>query len=707
MEEEILSYEGVEFNLNMLFQWELLKKLLFTIAKKQKDFDEFINNNNNNNFNYSNVNYDSNKNLDNFNKNNENDNNQNINLNNENNNQENFNNNNNNNNNDNNNNNNKILENKINNLEKIIKNLEKKINQLTNENKTLSKNFTNIEEKQKKDTNELNKRIDSISTQTNFNIISESPKIQTDQNENLKSLKSEENNNNNNNFENLYKRFFFIDDKIKKLEESNSTTNQNLNELNYVQKKHEQNFEEINNRLNQLENNNNNKEEIENLQSNISEIEKTLKNHENRIKTNEENILKLLSNNLEINNIQNENLPSGQFDILLKNIKNLTDRINSIENEINKILEDNKNKNQNIQKIINELNNKANSTEILNINEKIDELENIQNNIRDFVQDQQNQNKKFIKDISMLYKSIENLNGMIFNLQNENTINKNSNNNNNNNINNNDLNTIKLAISNINKNILELQFDCNEFRRNFSEILPILNRLSTIEDLKNLEEVLKALLEEYKLLASRKFADKIETQKNLKLLDTQIKHFINEYIENNNKGDNWLLASKPVGFKCASCERYIGDLNNNRFEYLPWNKYPNRDNVEKPYRMGDGFSKMLKKLNINNNNNNAFVKEEIVNISLDDYKDDDFNVKSSNSKNIKMTLPKVRLNTQQNSIKNNINSNNNNNKDLLSSNEQFETVVENMSKKEINKSNKMSKSILTEPKVLKIYKKNK
>ena len=705
MEEEILSYEGVEFNLNMLFQWELLKKLLFSIAKKQKDFDEFINNNNNN-FNYSNVNYDSNKNLDNFNKNNENETNQNINLNNENNNQENFNNNNNDN--DNNNNNNKILENKINNLEKIIKNLEKKINQLTNENKTLSKNFTNIEEKQKKDTNELNKRIDSISTQTNFNIISESPKIQTDQNENLKSLKPEENNNNNNNFENLYKRFFFIDDKIKKLEESNSTTNQNLNELNYVQKKHEQNFEEINNRLNQLENNNNNKEEIENLQSNISEIEKTLKNHENRIKTNEENILKLLSNNLEINNIQNENLPSGQFDILLKNIKNLTDRINSIENEINKILEDNKNKNQNIQKIINELNNKANSTEILNINEKIDELENIQNNIRDFVQDQQNQNKKFIKDISMLYKSIENLNGMIFNLQNENTINKNSNNNNNNNINNNDLNTIKLAISNINKNILELQFDCNEFRRNFSEILPILNRLSTIEDLKNLEEVLKALLEEYKLLASRKFADKIETQKNLKLLDTQIKHFINEYIENNNKGDNWLLASKPVGFKCASCERYIGDLNNNRFEYLPWNKYPNRDNVEKPYRMGDGFSKMLKKLNINNNNNNnAFVKEEIVNISLDDYKDDDFNVKSSNSKNIKMTLPKVRLNTQQNSIKNNINSNNNNNKDLLSSNEQFETVVENMSKKEINKSNKMSKSILTEPKVLKIYKKNK
>ena len=394
----------------------------------------------------------------------------------------------------------------------------------------------------------------------------------------------------------------------------------------------------------------------------------------------------------------------------------MSDRIDSLENDIKKILEDNKNKNQSIQKIINELNNKANSTEILNINEKLDEFENIQNNIRDFVQEQQNQNKKFIKDISMLYKSIENLNGIIFNLQNENTINKNSNSNNNNNISNNDLNTIKLAISNINKNILELQYDCNEFRRNFSEILPIMNKLSTVDDLKNLEEVLKALLEEYKLLARRKFADKVETQKNLKLLDTQIKHFINEYIENNNKGDNWLLASKPVnGFKCASCERYIGELNNNRFEYLPWNKYPNRDNVEKPYRMGDGFSKMLKKLNINNNNN--VVKEEIVNISLDDYKDDDLNIKNSN-KNLKMTLPKVRLNSQQNNYnKTSIDSlgkvnnvNNNLNKDASNSNEQFETVVENMTKKEINinkKNNKTNINSLTEPKVLKIYKKNK
>ena len=53
----------------------------------------------------------------------------------------------------------------------------------------------------------------------------------------------------------------------------------------------------------------------------------------------------------------------------------------------------------------------------------------------------------------------------------------------------------------INQQILNLQNDCNEFRRNFNEILPLLNKLSTVDDLRNLEEVLKALLEEYKLLA--------------------------------------------------------------------------------------------------------------------------------------------------------------------------------------------------------------
>ncbi len=51
------------------------------------------------------------------------------------------------------------------------------------------------------------------------------------------------------------------------------------------------------------------------------------------------------------------------------------------------------------------------------------------------------------------------------------------------------------------------------------------------------------------------------------------------------KGDNWLLAKKPIGgFSCASCESYIGDIQENN-QFLPWNKYPSRDANERVYRV--------------------------------------------------------------------------------------------------------------------------
>ena len=74
------------------------------------------------------------------------------------------------------------------------------------------------------------------------------------------------------------------------------------------------------------------------------------------------------------------------------------------------------------------------------------------------------------------------------------------------------------------------------------------------------------------------------------------------------KGENWLLAKKPIdGFACASCEAYIGELHDNN-QYIPWNKYPMRDPNEKLYRVrifinlkvGNGFSRMLQMLNLDN-----------------------------------------------------------------------------------------------------------
>ena len=114
-----------------------------------------------------------------------------------------------------------------------------------------------------------------------------------------------------------------------------------------------------------------------------------------------------------------------------------------------------------------------------------------------------------------------------------------------------------------------------------------------------------AKIEEIRINTQRKYADRNETSKNIKYLDSQIKHITEVYIKKMVKGDNWLLASKPIGgYKCASCESYLGDLNDKN-THLPWNKIPNRDPSERLYRVGNGFSRMLQMLNIDNVNKNS------------------------------------------------------------------------------------------------------
>ena len=140
--------------------------------------------------------------------------------------------------------------------------------------------------------------------------------------------------------------------------------------------------------------------------------------------------------------------------------------------------------------------------------------------------------------------------------------------------------------------------DFNEVRRLMSDLTEILKTKATDEDLKNLEEVLISKIDELRILCLKRFADKTETSKSIKYLDTQIKHIIEVYIKKQDKGDNWLIAKKPIGgYTCASCEAYIGDLKD-REDYLAWNKYPMREPQDKAYRIGNGFSRMLNMLNI-------------------------------------------------------------------------------------------------------------
>jgi hypothetical protein len=123
-----------------------------------------------------------------------------------------------------------------------------------------------------------------------------------------------------------------------------------------------------------------------------------------------------------------------------------------------------------------------------------------------------------------------------------------------------------------------------ELRQLIEDIIAILKTKASEKDLKDLEGFLLSKIEELKNGCNKKFADKNETAKNLRYLDQQLKYIIDVYIKKMEKGDNWLLAKKPIGgFSCASCEAYIGDLHENN-EIIPWNNYPARDN-DKLYRV--------------------------------------------------------------------------------------------------------------------------
>ena len=137
-------------------------------------------------------------------------------------------------------------------------------------------------------------------------------------------------------------------------------------------------------------------------------------------------------------------------------------------------------------------------------------------------------------------------------------------------------------------------------RRLVDNILESLKNKPSYRDIKALEEELNLKYEELKVASNKKFAERIETTKNFKYLDTQIKNILQIYIKKEKRSENWLLAKKPITNLCASCEAYIGELKDNN-NYQPWNKYPLKDPGDKAYRLGNGFSKMLQMAQLDEN----------------------------------------------------------------------------------------------------------
>ena len=140
----------------------------------------------------------------------------------------------------------------------------------------------------------------------------------------------------------------------------------------------------------------------------------------------------------------------------------------------------------------------------------------------------------------------------------------------------------------------------NEFSHWVKEFQDNLNVKADIETVKTLGASLEDKIDEVIKALQKQFADKSDTRKALKLLEKNLKHmydlFMNKGTQDNE--DDAMFTKKPLGgTSCASCAKDVIDMYGKRVEYMPWGRLPFRDPSDRIARVGQGFSKMLSMMN--------------------------------------------------------------------------------------------------------------
>ena len=292
--------------------------------------------------------------------------------------------------------------------------------------------------------------------------------------------------------------------------------------------------------------------------------------------------------NLNLNDNENNKVDEEKFQILEKKVNDIRTKLNELNNSLTIF------SNEEIQKIKNDVKElmfkidtkiaKEDLKELYNMHlSDVDEINDLKDHIGLIIEEQ----KKTSKDCTQLASKVENLNSNVILLQNS------------------QLNgghgpiidvskfidqqkfadTLKPIIKEIEKIYKELSIT----KREFNQISEFEKIFETKERIIRLEEEINNKLTDLQNLSTKKFADKIDTNKALKALNLQIKDLIQEESKKTEGNENWLMAKQPLKcFNCASCEANV--TNTPSSEYIPWNKYPPS---EKIYRMGQGFSHML------------------------------------------------------------------------------------------------------------------
>ena len=429
----------------------------------------------------------------------------------------------------------------------------------------------------------------------------------------------------------IFKKFELYDEKNKKNEEDLFKNSENIknfkglidNMKNLIQKnsdkikENENSFNDFKNKIN--ENLTQLKNFVELLQQQLPK-DGIKSNSEEKIKQIEEKLNRLLEKPKEsvtITRIQNDNLKPEvltkfeEFENLFKEIKK---SINQVEKDIDKKMnEENKNIYKKISSLEKEIELKINSKDLSSINDKIYNLEENLRSLNSQLDNLEQYNDKFKTDINNVFKKLEYFDAEIYQIKNEkdkNLMHKQTGLETYNFLN---QSTFTQYKKEINSKIEKIKTDLENLSNNYEILSSSLNLYPSNKDFSKFQNSLINHLEDLKTSFHKKYMERTEIQKALKVIDNQIK-LLNESVKKYEGSDTWLLAKKPIGnFQCASCEANLKDLEQ-KDNFIPWNKYPSRE--EKTYRIGHGYSRILEMVNeeviknFENKDNKGYVSDD-------------------------------------------------------------------------------------------------
>jgi uncharacterized protein YoxC len=394
------------------------------------------------------------------------------------------------------------------------------------------------------------------------------------------------------------KDFFKIEGDVKNalaiVDGVKTTTKRNTDSINELNENYNNTISNYENLLNEMQ------RKIEQLTNKINQgpdFSNIKKEFDKKLKDLEEK----LNSNIDLFLNKEPTEPSGPTlkseDLTM--IKDLRRRIGELEtfvsDSINRINADDMKRRINILET--EMGKKATKYEILELQEKLKSLDEYLKDLNFKVDSLQQFTEKIRLDLSQIIKKIEFLSGeyskLAFNKGGKSAddgrtavdLSKFI-----------DLYSFNENKKDVNNKFEKVRLGFEDLSREIEEILSKLSHTPTDKDFSQFQSIIKNLIDDLKINCNKKYADKFETSKSIKFLETQIKTIHDQFNKKNEVGDNWLLAKKPINnYVCASCEANIRGELDKRTEFVPWNRYPIRD--DKAYRLGHGFSRMLQMVN--------------------------------------------------------------------------------------------------------------